>query len=321
MSSQVKNGKAFEFALINELYERLSLMTEVSVLKDSSYENVKHCFHSFSEKKKDSYIITASAAINYLIDLEPRLSDNLNSDDILTLEIVPDSKGQKGDVRDVIMIRSLQKWEIGISAKNNHHALKHSRLSTRLDFGKEWVNLPSSDKYFDEIGIIFNKLTNIRKKNKKAIWEDHFNDKFQELYKPILSAFKKEILSLQERDPKNFAHNLTQYLIGRKDFYKIIKSRDKVEIHAFNINGTLNQSSKRRKPKGKITKIKFPSRLIEVVFKEGHENTLIAYFDRGWQLSFRIHTASSKVEASMKFDIRLISAPYNLFSNHILIKN
>jgi len=53
------------------------------------------------------------------------------------LEIVSDLQGQSGDVRDVLAIRSLQKWEIGVSAKNNHRAVKHSRLSNDINFGEK----------------------------------------------------------------------------------------------------------------------------------------------------------------------------------------
>ena len=35
-------------------------------------------------------------------------------------------------------------WEVGLSVKHNHDAAKHSRLSHRLDFGKEWFGSPCS---------------------------------------------------------------------------------------------------------------------------------------------------------------------------------
>ncbi len=75
-------------------------------------------------------------AVNFLIDLEPRLYNSLNATDILELEIMADSAGQEGDVRDILTIRAVQKWEIGVSAKNNHKAVKHSRLSKNIDFSK-----------------------------------------------------------------------------------------------------------------------------------------------------------------------------------------
>lgn len=321
MATQVTNGKAFEYALIQELYERLSPLTKVSIKDDEPFKKTKSCYDSFNEKKQQEFTITASFAINFLIDIEPRLSVGISIQDILILSIVSDKAGQTGDVRDVLLIRSVQKWEIGISAKNNHHALKHSRLSPKLNFGKKWIDSSCSQTYFDEINVVFDEIKHYKSLDKTTEWDEVYSDKTKQIYEPILKAFKKELLSLQENDKKNFANDLVQYLIGNEDFYKIIKGRNKVEIHAFNLNGTLNLSAKGKKPKGKITKIKLPSRLIEVVFKKGHHNTLIAYFDKGWQISFRLHSAEKTVVPTLKFDVALVSAPYNLFSNHILINN
>jgi hypothetical protein len=36
------------------------------------------------------------------------------------------------------------------------------------------------------------------------------------------------------------------------------------------------------------------------------------YFDKGWQISFRIHNASTMVEPSLKFDINIVGLPSNL---------
>lgn len=320
MASQVINGKAFEYSLLCKFYDRLNLVTNVSVIENEPFQRVKECFAKVTENEQDNFKIAASFAVNFLIDLEPRLSIGINENDILVLEIVSDSAGKEGDVRDVLLIRALQKWEIGVSAKNNHRALKHSRLSTNLDFGKEWLQSPCSEIYFQEIKEIFGLLTSIRKNDKSTIWDDAFEDVFAQIYEPVLSAFKKEILHQQQLDPEHFASKLVQYLVGKDDFYKILKSKRKVEIQAFNLNGTLNLAAKNKKPELKITKIQLPKRLIEIVYKKGHDNTLIAYFDEGWQISFRIHTAKSTVEPSLKFDVNLISAPYNLFSHHMLIK-
>lgn len=319
MAIQTKTGKAFEYAILVEFYNRLKLLTSIQIINNEAYFTAKNCFDNFSEDTKDEYRLNASFSVNFLIDLEPRLSHGISDKDILQLEIAADKMGQKGDVRDVLFIRSLQKWEIGISAKNNHRALKHSRLSGKLNFGKEWVGASCSKTYFEEIYPIFENLSTIRSNDKTTLWDDVFSDKFKEVYIPILEAFKKEMLLLQKNDKDEFASKLVSYLVGRNDFYKLIKSKNKLEIQAFNMYGTLNQSLNKIKPKASVSRLKLPNRLIELSFKKGHKNTLIAYFDEGWQISFRLHSASSKVESSLKFDINLISSPHTLFVNHILI--
>ncbi|WP_100610743.1 HaeIII family restriction endonuclease [Confluentibacter lentus] len=318
MATQTINGKAFEYALLLEFYERLKIVTSVSITINEPYQNAKGCFDSFVEDEQDTFRITASAAINFLIDIEPKLSNGINQSDILVLEIVSDQAGQSGDVRDVLIIRSLQKWEIGISAKNNHRAVKHSRLSFNIDFGEKWLGVPCSQNYFAEIKPIFDMLANLKANDKSTKWTS-IENMHEVVYIPILNAFRKELLSLDKENPNIVAENLVQYLIGNQDFYKVIKGNKKVEIQAYNLNGSLNLPFENIKPKAKIPKLKLPSRLIEIVYQNNSSTTLLVSLNEGWQISFRIHNASSRVEPSLKFDINLVSAPHTLFTNHILI--
>ena len=320
MALQTKTGKAFEYALLKEFYVRLSNShNNVIIQENKPYKTAKLFFDSFSEEEQGLYSLVSSAAINFLVDIEPRLSHGLNSDDVLQLEIVSDSEGQVGDVRDVLAIRVLQKWEIGISAKNNHRAVKHSRLSQNIDFGQKWIGIPCSSDYFDEIRPIFDFLTDLRLKDKTTKWTT-IPDMHENIYVPLLDAFRSELIRLDKEYPSIVPQKLVEYLIGNKDFYKVIKGNSAVEIQAYNLHGTLNQSFGSIKPKAKIQKLKLPTRLIEVIYENNSKTTLVVSLNEGWQISFRIHNASSKVEPSLKFDINLISAPHTLFTNHIFIR-
>mgnify|MGYP003410409949 FL=1 len=99
----------------------------------------------------------------------------------------------------------------------------------------------------------------------------------------------------------------------------MIKGKNKVEIQAYNLHGTLNLPFENIKPKAKIQKLKLPNRLIEVVYQENSKTTLLVTLNEGWQISFRIHNASSRIEPSLKFDINLVSSPHSLFSNQLFI--
>ncbi len=319
MSIQTQTGKAFEYALLKEFYERLSTSNNsVEIVKNKPYFTAKGYYEDFSEEKQGIYTIVSSAAINFLVDIEPRLSSGLNVDDILQLEIVSDSEGQQGDVRDVLAIRLMQKWEIGISAKNNHRAVKHSRLSQKIDFGKKWIGTNCSSNYFEEIRPIFDYLTELREKDKKTKWSE-IPDMHKKIYKPLLNAFKTELEKLDFENPGVIPQKLVEYLIGNQDFYKVIKGKNQVEIQAYNLHGSLNQPFKNRKPKAKIAKLKLPDRLIDIVFENNSDTTINVSMNEGWQISFRIHSAKSTVEPSLKFDINLVSAPHTLFNTHILI--
>lgn len=319
IATQTINGKAFEYALLKEFFDRLKLITAVSVVENDSYKIALKYFLSFDQKEQDYYTLVASFAVNFLIDLEPRLGNSLNDQDILQLEIVADKAGQTGDVRDVLAIRSLQKWEIGISAKNNHRAVKHSRLSNDINFGMKWLGISCSDDYFQNIRPVFDNLARLRTESKATQKWNTLGDYHTSVYVPVLDAFKNELLLLDKENPGIVAERLVEYLIGNQDFYKVIKGKNKVEIQAYNLRGTLNLPFGNIKPKAKIQRLKLPNRLIEIVYQNNSKTTLLVTLSEGWQISFRIHNASSRIEPSLKFDINLVSAPHTLFSNQLLI--
>lgn len=318
-ATQTKNGKAFEYALLNAFLERLEILTSVSVIENEVYKIAKKYYESFGKTERGLYNLNASFAVNFLIDLEPRLSNGINKGDVLQLEIVSDKQGQAGDVRDVLAIRSLQKWEIGISAKNNHRAVKHSRLSNDINFGEKWLGVPCSPKYFTEIKPIFDELAKLRTASKATQKWTTLGDYHSSVYVPILDAFRKELLKLDKQNPGIVAQRLVEYLIGNQDFYKVIKGKNKVEIQAYNLHGTLNLPFHAVKPKMKVPKLKLPNRLIEIVYQDNSQTTLLVSLTEGWQISFRIHNASSRIEPSLKFDINLVSSPHTLFTNHLTL--
>jgi len=318
---QTETGKAFEYALLKSFFEKLKSSVDINIIENEPYKTAKKCYDNFNLKEKDLYDLSANRAIVYLNDLEPRLANGINANDILQLEIMADKEGQSGDVRDVLAIRSLQSWEIGISAKNNHRAVKHSRLSETLDFGNVWFSIPCSENYFNKVKPIFSRLRKLREESHATKTWSSLGDYQSNIYIPILDAFKAE-LELLDKENKGFiANKLVEYLIGNRDFYKVIKSKNGVEIQAYNLHGTLNLPAGKIKPKSNIQKLKLPNRLIEIVYKDNSKTTLFVTLSDGWQISFRIHNASSKIEPSLKFDINLISVPHTLFVNHLSLVN
>lgn len=320
VAKQTINGKAFEYAVLLEFQARLtSLVSVIEIIENEPYNTALNCFNSFIETEQEKFRLIASFAINYLIDLEPRLSNQIDIGDILQLEIVPDKAGESGDVRDVLALRSSQNWEIGISAKNNHRAVKHSRLSNDIDFGQKWLGLSCTNAYFNKIKPIFDNLAQIKKNSKSTQKWETLGDYHSSVYIPVLDAFKEELIRLDKENPGIVAARLVEYLIGNKDFYKVIKGNNKVEIQSYNLHGTLNLPFRSIKPKAKVPKLKLPNRLIEVVYKEDSQTTLLVTLNEGWQISFRIHNASSRIEPSLKFDINLVSAPHSLHVTQLFV--
>jgi len=318
-SKQMITGKSFEYAVLIQFEEKLKDKTNLEVIKNSAFKIAKDCFNQVSSIEQSEYLLSASFAVNFLMDIEPRLSNDIRKEDVLQLEILTDHQGKLGDVRDVLAIRAVQKWEIGVSAKNNHEAVKHSRLSADIDFGEKWLGINVSKTYFSTVIPIFKNLKRIREKsNKKKKWSE-IGDYHTSIYVPILNAFAKELKGLYKKNPMKVAKNLVTYLVGNKDFYKVIKSQNNVEIHAYNLNGTLNLPFKNINPKYKTPKVALPTKILKIRFKEGSKTTVIVTLNNDWELSFRIHNASSKVEPSLKFDINLLNSPKNLFKNTLNI--
>lgn len=314
MPNQKEAGKAFEYAILNSAFSIISENTKVNVVENSSYVIAKECFNLYDSSIKNQYNLAANSAINHIISLEPILQHSINKSDVLEIQLAADNFGIKGDVRDVLFIRLNQKWEIGISAKNNHRAVKHSRLSDKLDFGQEWFGLKCNKRYFNNINPIFEELRILKEKDK--FWRDLIN-KADRFYLPILKNFKEELLELDKFYPDIVPSKLLKYLIGNKDYYKVIKRNKKTEIYGFNFYGTLNKSINYLKPIFRVSQLKLPKRIIEFDFKNSSKDTLILICDEGWAISFRIHNASSLVEPSLKFDINIIGQPPNLYSHHI----
>ena len=52
-----------------------------------------------------------------------------------------------------------------------------------------------------------------------------------------------------------------------------------------------------------------PTKIVSFDFKTDSTTTVELYLDGGWQFSFRIHNASTKVETSLKFDIEIMKDP------------
>jgi len=321
MPTQVENGKAFEYAIASAYYDYLSsLGVSTWLLNNTSLQNVKRCYELQDSSKQSEFYTAAQKTIETMVAIEPGLISAKNSADFLSIRIASDAEGIIGDVRDVIFSRPNVRgsWEIGISAKNNHDAVKHSRLSPTIDFGNEWMGIPCSKQYFSEIQPIFDYIRMLRMSNSNIKWDDLGNSKSVDIYVPLLKAFRQEMLRLANSNPIASA-NLLQYLIGRKPFYKVIKEDSKkiVVVKAFNIGGKLNQTVNGNKPVVKTDVLKLPTRIIELEFKENSDTTLMMILNEGWQISFRIHSASTYIENSLKFDIQLIGNPPILFTQHL----
>lgn len=315
---QTANGKAFEYACLIALYEMLCNEQQIVIEDTAPLYTAKKHYEQMDEILKQKLDKAASAAARVIVPLEPQLKyPGIHGPLYLTLQT--DAQGQQGDVRDVLCLRRQNSWEVGLSCKHNHDAVKHSRLSDKIDFGKEWFDISCSENYFNEILPLFSELRDIRDTSKKsgapALWSE-IADKEDKYYIPILRAFIQELKRLDAENPNTIPKLLIHYLIGKNDFYKVITDDAKqyTRVEAININGSLNRSAEGRSSLAKVDKLKLPTRFYHVDFKPNSKNTIEVVCDEGWTVSMRIHNASSKIEPSLKFDVKLISLPGTIYA-------
>ena len=295
MTLQTVSGKAFEYQLGVHLADRL----KIPFISSSEKTVGERAFGLRLPTEQVKLVRAADEASVFVICHDSRFKN------AASVELQDDIKGKQGDVRDLV-VKIAGGVQIGISAKNRHDAIKHSRLSDKIDFGKEWAGYPVSSAYKKMIGPVFQDL---REKKKQAMLFREIPDKVTRYYLPILIAFEDELQRLCESYGQDFVRRMFQYLLGTYDFYKIIKDNGTVAIQSFNMGGSLSWGKK----------WKIPDRIEAITRKRDSLSTLIVSFVGGWQLSFRIHNASSKVEPSLKFDIRFIGLPQSVARHEITL--
>lgn len=303
-------GRAYEYSCLVSLFDIISEIRPVYIVENGCLDVCRDAWDSLPDADKSIYRISANAAVNQILELEPRIVENDN--DKIELQLQPDQAGEEGDVRDILIIRNAINWEIGLSLKHNNFAVKHSRLSNTIDFGNIWFGVPCSDSYWDEVRPLFESLS--LEKSRGSLFRD-LKDKETKYYIPLLNAFMRE-LENQLRNNPQVPGKLVEYLLGKFDFYKIISidAQKYTCIQAVNLHDTLSLPSKKKKSPYEITQVKLPTRFIYMGFVPDSKTTLELYLDGGWQFTFRIHNASSKVEPSLKFDIKIIGMPTSVIT-------
>lgn len=315
--SNTEYGKAYEYACLIAIKEHIADNTDDDIIiqESDALQTARNAFEKAAQEgMSDKLVRAANAAARVIARLEPQLEYGEGS---LTLVIQTDAQGIAGDVRDVVCVRRANGWEIGVSCKHNHHAVKHSRLSATIDFGNEWLGKPCSQHYFDDVVPLFNELRDMKVnavENGEPIplWSD-IPDKAERYYVPVLNAFLTELTRLAAEDP-GVPSKLIEYLLGRYDFYKVITDdrHETTRVEAINIAGNLNRSANGHRSIVDVARLRLPTRFYHVGFAPGSDNKVEIVCDEGWALTMRIHSASSKVEPSLKFDVQLVSLPSSI---------
>ena len=312
MPKEMESGKAFEYALATKLFDKIQQNHETELVKNSSYENAQKCFGLFSLNDQQEYASASTSVIDRIVNLEPRLVHPVDSNDSIRIHIQSDNAGVMGDARDIIATSSVDHWQVGFSAKNKHRAVKHSRLSDKIDFGSKWCGIPCSEEYMAKVSKIFGELREIAKTSRGISWKE-LQNKEMKYYVPTLKAFEDEICRLAQIP--DVPKRMVEYLVGTNDYYKVMKYEKHAVIQGFNMYGTLSMLAGNIRPNYKVQRLNLPSRIIKTEMER--QNTVVIMFNHGWTLSFRIHNARTRVEPSLKFDIQLVGTPNSMYADQV----
>ena len=314
MAVNVINGKAFEYMCFNALRTKLQMEgKDVAVVEDKAFSNAVNAYGRCFQEEQTQLFEAAFTATKLLIPLEPRL---LGGSGTLVMRIASDSVaiGADGDVRDVLCIRSEDDWEIGISCKHNHEALRHPRITEGKDFGTDWVGTRCSREFMETISPITDSLREYGETETPWRTIDNKQDRY---YVTILQAYLNEIQRMCAAD-SSIPEKLLSYFFGSRDFYKVIMkaSARTTTIIGFNMHGTLNASCGKTKAMTKVPVIKMPTKLYDASFKSGSKTTIILTFDGGWSVSMRLHNKDSVAKpTSLAWDVNLVGFPPSTYVN------
>ena len=316
--TQVKQGKAFEYICMESIRDHAaSKGISVTIDESGGFGACKACADGMQTSAKALYRQGADAAVDFIFDCEPYLYDNLMASH-LHIAMQSDSAGQAGDVRDLLCLRwiipGVRKWEIGVSCKHNHVAIKHPRINVlaSTDFLHNWTggNYSLSPSFKNAMGGFIPAVNQKIGEDWDAVLgsDGTFRDRLLE----TATAAVADELRRHQGDPL-FAEILFRFLLGTKDFYKVmIFDKERLSrVSIFNFYGTLNQKTKNAKPARVLRKLTLPQSIISISNKKQY---LWIVFDKGWSVRLRLHNASGKVEPSMKFDAQLEGMPMELMN-------
>jgi hypothetical protein len=305
-------GKAFEGAVLLEIQRQREYQSKLTdILFDDATSTALNALEQTRDSKKnpyDDYVKAARASVEMLFHLEPLIGQAPKG----RLLVQPDSVGKDGDVRDVLFTDLTSKITIGLSCKNNHADLKHQRISERIDIGAQWFGNPSSELYWTDIQEVWLEIE--RLKNAYTFWTKIPNEALKdELIKSAVDAVGDEIE--RQMSITGGGQQFAKFLVGKHDFYKLIKldQRNIVIIQAFNTSGALGKKYSETLPlvRGSVSLPHEMRRLTYIGKKHIH-----ICMNEGWQFGLRLHTASSKIESSLKFASSALGLPSSLVTIH-----
>ncbi|MEH7590420.1 HaeIII family restriction endonuclease [Priestia megaterium] len=305
MSTTTNRGYGFEYTTIKQasylLNGNIGLETQDWIDKTGLVK-----YSMLTTDEREGMERAANRIIAFLLEYEPWLKD-----EPITVEHVK-ATGGATDVSDIRLSSSHK--SIGISLKSNHDAVKHPRVSPTIDIAQNWLGISTDNEYMIGATEIFQHFNEYSQLNNYTKFKELSKvERDEMLYKPISKVFADLLIrSFNSKDGEVAVRHILPYLIGDRDFYKAKADfrRNELTVAAFDFNGTL----------GTRKRIHVPTRCLEVRVEKGQRDGMHNYislnFDRGWEVKMRLHTASTKIENSLKWDVQFVGIPQDAWRSN-----
>lgn len=279
-----QHGRAFEYAITCQLSQIHGAVLTIRAMEDQERDAAR--FGQLPQELAEHFTAGAQCIANHIHCLLPPGTDIEN----VQIDRLPDTAGTaaESNVTD-IQLGFRNHIHLNLSIKNNHFALKHQRppsLMQQLGFAKNSLEDIEYRTGLNQVYAIFYQRARalspdaVNFRDLTAIQPDFIDTN---LYAPVCDYV---IRQLTERlvTPETCRHFFS-FLVGETDFTKIILLRSHIEVMRFNA-------------------IPMPTECT-VQHLANTNNYILLFFDNGWQMSLRLHTASSVMgdsTPSLKFD-------------------
>ena len=284
-----QTGRAFEYAIVNELAKLpgVSLTDRAAMAQRRDKPKFERL-----EPLQSNEFCHASRVLAQTFTAPPYAIG------AATIDRLTDNDARKGDVTDIRIQPSLARHPINLSVKNNHFALKHQRppsLMQQLGFVK---GSDADIEYRVKLQEIFDSFHRTGKsicpsarlfRELKDI-DQGFIDRC--LYAPVCRLVSSTLRSYLADSIA--CQTFFSFLVGNIDFIKVILYHGCLEFENF-------------------SQIALPS-CCRVGFSHESPSYVFLAFDNEWEISMRLHTASSRLASigkipSLKFDTQAMNMP------------
>ena len=286
-----------------------SIGTSVETVLDQKCQNIKvehtttlfkqaHAFSMLSSEDKDYYMQCAHTILYLLIRMDHRFFHSYEYEyNVLHADWKRALTCRDG--RDLIYTGSSGS-SLGISYGSVPAA--KDRPALFIDYDKQLRPLDISDAWFNTGAMSLDyirrmlSVTDIISSILGKRWSDAFEDsdqKFQQLYSPILEALKDEIYYQCNRG-SDAVQSFVKHFFGTEDYYLVTVYPDVnlARVSAYGLNGKLVDGEA-------YAEKLLPTKLVDIRNKEStasqSKTTLHLTFDNGWMMNMRLRTTDNKV--------------------------